>query len=271
MNVIEAFHEQIDYDFYRGCNEIFHNAANCIQCCSNPYYESTQIDYSCPQKRKIYVLRYAPAYISEIFDALKYTSKEFIDYILEADELKVASIGGGPGTDIAAFNKWLGIYDYDISNLKKIRYLRVDIHEQWDDVSPELINLYKIENINYEYKKIVRNVSIEPVKSSSFDNFDVIMLSYVISEIDEAYIYNLAEHVSQIMSDSTLVIINDRPQDQVLMKIEKFFEHIGCLNPTRIQPEYRDHCGVTYPDDIYNQAQPTIFKKSMRYNALVKR
>lgn len=279
MNVVEDFHDEIDYERYKNCNDKYPGAHNCVTCCSNPYYrpvsiDGIPIDYRCSQKRKLYIVRYAPAYISEVYDALVYTSRAFRTEILQKETLNVASIGGGPGTDIAAFNKWL------LSNcshlggggsLKGVRYLGVDIHEEWGDVSVELVNLHKLNSINYEFKQVKINVSDTPIIMEEFKSFDVIILSYVISEIHEGKIKNLAKHVFEVMSEKTLIIINDRAEEGVLKKIDLFLNGIGCVNPKKINPTKREHCGEIYPDDIKNRAGVTLFKKSVRYNAVVEK
>lgn len=71
MELVEKYHSLIDYDAYNKCDDKYQGANNCIRCCSDPYYKETKIDYTCPQKRKLYVVRYAPAYIREIESALK--------------------------------------------------------------------------------------------------------------------------------------------------------------------------------------------------------
>jgi len=276
MKIIENFDTHVDYGLFQNCQKKFHNALNCIECCQKPYYDydaQTNIDYTCPQKRKIYVARYAPTYISEVEEALKRTENEFIRYIFQKKELNVASIGGGPGTDIAAFNKWLStqptwLYDF---NLKDIRYLRVDIHKQWDDVSHLLIQLYQIQNVSYDFKKIICDISNNPVNSKTFANFDVVILSYIISEIDNKKITNLARHVSQILSKKTLIVVNDINHVNVINKINNFLDDLGVMNPMSYKFTSSGWCGEIYPDEIKNKAHPKLSKNSVVYNVLIER
>ncbi|NJA08152.1 hypothetical protein HC024_20805 [Methylococcaceae bacterium WWC4] len=270
MDVVKKLHSQIEYEAYKRCGIKHQTANDCIECCSKPYFEQIAIDYTCPQKRKIYVARYAPAYISEIYSALVRTPKKFICAMLEKTEINVASIGGGPGTDIAAFKKWISTKIEDNDSLEKVRFLRVDINEDWDDISPKLINLYETSHIEFEYKKIVKDIYKQPINANSFNSFDVIILSYVISEMNQDEIYLVAKHISEVISEKTLVVVNDRPQNLVKQKIDTLIEMIGG-EAKIIDPSERDHCGEFYPDEIYNMVGPTIFRKSIRYNVLVER
>ena len=274
MKIIENFDTHIDYGLFQNCQKKFHNALNCIECCQKPYYDSdaqTNIDYTCPQKRKIYVTRYAPTYISEVEEALRRTENEFIRYIFQKKELNVASIGGGPGTDIAAFNKWLSTqptWHYDF-NLKDIRYLRVDVHEQWNDVSHLLIHLHKMQNVSYAFYKRILDISNNPLKSTIFESFDVIILSYFISEIDENNIHKLANHVSHLLSIKTLVVVNDINYANVIKKINSFLDDLGVMNPMSYKFTSSGWCGEIYPDEIKNKSHPKLSKNSVIYNVLI--
>jgi len=272
MNVIEDFHKQINYDLYIDCNEKFYNAENCIECCSKPYYERIQIDYTCPQKRKIYVARYAPTHISEISEALSKTPTKLINDIFRKNVLTVASIGGGPGTDIAAFNNWLyhSSHSFESFNLQTVRYLRLDIHEHWNDISIELINLDKIKEIKYKFCREIIDISAEPINPQFHDRFDVIILSYIFSEIDENKIKYFAKNVFQMLSEKTLIIVNDRAEPKVEYTINQFFSNLG-INAMDKKYRTSGHCGFSYPDDIRDKVQPKLSKNSVIYNILIQK
>ncbi len=68
-----------------------------------------------------------------------------------------------------------------------------------------------------------------------------------------------------------LLFSNDRAQEEVIAKIKILANKIGWVDIFTIEPSYRDHCGETYPDSIYNLAEPKIFKKSIRYSIVVKK
>lgn len=269
MKVVDEFHKEIDFDAHKSCDAKHSTANNCIECCSNPYFEQIEIDYSCPQKRKIYVARYAPAYISEIFHALSATKRDHSEELFNKPEINVASIGGGPGTDVAAFKKWLSNYMEDHHKVEKVNFLRVDINEDWSDVSKDIVNLYNHKDVNFEFKKIVQDVTERPIKSKSFDYFDVILLSYVISEINGKDVDRMAAHISALISDKALVVVNDRPEQGVIDKIDHFIEEMGGKSPRVIEPRSREHCGETYLEKIYDDVKPRIFRNSIRYNILI--
>lgn len=183
----------------------------------------------------------------------------------------MASIGGGPGTDIAGFKKWV-LTDIDEDNdIDEINFLRVDIHEDWDDVSSKLINLYDSPDIEFKYNKIVRDITQKPINTPSFKSFDVIMMSYILSEINSKDIEKVANHISEVISDKTLLVINDRRQEVVIQKIDQLITAIGGKKPKIVEPTARDHCGESYPDEIFGKVGATIFRKSIRYNVLIEK
>tara|TARA_R110002012_G_scaffold83884_1_gene210676 strand:- start:1939 stop:2763 length:825 start_codon:yes stop_codon:yes gene_type:complete len=271
MDVVKKFHRKIDYDAHKSCDVKYPSANDCIECCSKPYFEQVNIDYTCAQKRKLYVARYAPAYISEVYSAFKVTSRNYAKELSKKSEIKVASIGGGPGTDIAGFKKWILTNIGEDNDIDTIKFLRVDIHKDWDDVSPELVNLYNSTDIEFEYKKIVRDITQKPINSQSFKSFDVIMMSYILSEINSKDIEKAANHISEAISGKTLLVINDRPQDEVIQKIDQFIIALGGINPKIVEPTETDHCGESYPDEIFKAVGATIFRKSRRYNVLIEK
>ncbi|UTW11745.1 hypothetical protein [Marinobacterium rhizophilum] len=271
MDVVKKFHKKIDYDAHKSCDVKYPTANDCIECCSKPYFEQVNIDYTCAQKRKIYVARYAPTYISEVHSAFRVTPRDYAEELSKKSRIKVASIGGGPGTDIAGFKKWILRNIDEDNDIDKIKFLRVDIHEDWDDVSPELIKLYDSPGIEYKYKKVVRDITQKPINTQSFKSFDVIMMSYILSEINSNDIEKVAKHISEVISDKTLLVINDRPQDVVIRKIDQFISAVGGKNPKIVEPTERDHCGETYPDEIFGKVGATIFRKSIRYNVLIEK
>lgn len=269
MDIVKIFHKKIDYNAHKTCDVKHPTANDCIECCSKPYFEQVNIDYTCAQKRKIYVARYAPTYISEIYSAFSLTPRDFVEELSKKSKIKVASIGGGPGTDIAGFKKWISTRIDENHDIDKIQFLRVDIHEDWDDISPELIKLYDSPGVNFEYKKIVMDITKKPINVKGFKSFDVIMMSYILSEINTKDIDNFAKHISDIISDKTLLIVNDRPQDEVIKKINQLIKAISGKKPKVINPTDRDHCGESYPDEIFGKVGATIFRKSIRYNVLI--
>jgi hypothetical protein len=272
MEEVEVFHKQIDYEAYKDCKNKHNTANNCIECCSNPYFDGIEIDYTCLQKRKLYVVRYLPAYMSEVYSILSYIDNfDFFEHIRQKKEISVVSIGGGPGTDIVAFNKWLSNLIRDDDAIEKVNYLRLDIHDDWDNIAPQLIHNYQSEKLEFNFRKIKRNIAEYPTNlGNNFKNCDVVILSYLLSEINSQNIDKVASNISRMLSSYSLVVINDRPQKEVIKKIEIVSNKIGG-NIFTIKPSYGDHCGETYPDNIYNIAEPKILKKSIRYSIVVKK
>lgn len=54
--IIKKFYDEVDFDAAKSCSSS--DKPNCVNCHSDSYFESTEIDYSCMNKRKLYVVRY---------------------------------------------------------------------------------------------------------------------------------------------------------------------------------------------------------------------
>lgn len=267
MDVVKKYHSEIDYGAHRNCATKHPGASNCIECCQKPYFDQIEIDYSCPQKRKLYVVRYAPAYSKEIYKALSLTPRDHRNTIFQKPELNIVSIGGGPGTDIAAFNKWISTRVDEDDEIRSINFIRLDIESGWRGIAKDLIHLHELEHIDYNYSYQTLDISDNAPNLSPTYKADIILVSYLISELQDNDVVSFADNIREIISEDTLVIINDRPQPEVISNIELFLEEIGCKKDDIIQSDEKEHCGVFYPDEIFEAAAVTIYCKSIRYNA----
>lgn len=101
--IIQEFYDEVDFDAVKSCNTS--KKSSCVDCHSDSYFESTEIDYSCLNKRKLYVVRYLPVHTHEILSALNLIPADSVNELLSKKKLNVACLGGGPGTDNLAFRK----------------------------------------------------------------------------------------------------------------------------------------------------------------------
>lgn len=148
-----------------------------------------------------------------------------------------------------------------------VNFLIVDIHEEWEDVLCDLKELYKPDKVNYSYSRILQDISSD--ETISTQNFDVILLSYVISEIDLGKIEVVAKRLREISSEKTLFIINDRNQYAVTQKIQSLISQLGVRSNEITTATENSHCGESYPDNIFSSAGPTVYMNSKWYNFLV--
>jgi hypothetical protein len=264
MDVVANFYEKIDLNAFQNCIKRHPNASNCIECCREEYFnDDIEIDYSCANKRLIYVVRYLPVHHSEIYDAITLIPNNIKYQLLDKESIKVLSIGGGPGTDVSAFNRWI---KENQSNLRRLKYIRIDKQTGWDDTSQNIIRLCQPDGVRIECENEHFDVTSVSFNSSQLGEFDVVILSYIISEIPSDKINQLAINIKSKLNRQSVIIINDRNENNVRDKMNKLCILLDIFIPIIKEPKENDYCGFTYPDEIWERLapKPKIYKKSFR-------
>lgn len=258
-NLITKIYEEIDFDEIENCTSI---KDNCVECCRSEYFESESIDYSCENKRKIYVVRYLPVHCKEVRLGLDLLNEGEKTEILNAEHLKVTCIGGGPGTDIMAFNYWL---NYNVlfseGNLKSIDFIRVDKCTLWDSISPKVIHSNKPSNLKVDFKK--RHFDITQPNLSISHKSDLVILSYIVSEINESDIKTFANNILSTSQRNAIIVINDRDQTEVNSKIKLLMSYLN-IESFRAENSQK-HCDFSFPVAIAEDVQPKFRTSSIRY------
>lgn len=217
---INRLHEEVDYEIHDACTNKTHGATDCPSCCGEQYFDGNQPSYDCSQKRKIYVLRYLPAHIQENYQGALLIPAEIRNQFFSKKTVEVLSLGGGPGSDIAGLKKFTELLTWEECQCEQCKFVRLDKEDGWDEVSGEVIRLFGKPEIQFEYYKKKLDVC---ATSNWFERrtFDLILISYLLSELNDAQIDALAENLRKCMSSDALLIINDRPEVIVDNKVSR--------------------------------------------------
>jgi hypothetical protein len=272
MCVISDFIANIDagfdYTVCEPCGNTVGSAISCPECCHNRYYHHETIGYDCEQFRKAYVMRYLPVHIHENFLAFNTIPPEFLEQIGSNDDINVLSLGGGPGSDIAAFKKFFNNWHRHAPNIERLTIYRVDQEETWNTLASKVIDLFNCPDVELDHRRIIENVlRFRPMRQGI--KFHFICLSYLLSELRLEDIPILATNLLNFAADVAAIIINDRNQDEVREKAELLLKKI---NAERIAVYSESkHCGVTYDDAVKERVKPKLITSSIRYAAVVNR
>lgn len=244
------------------CAKATPGVSSCQGCFQQMFYDGNPVRYDCETKRLLYILRYLPAHVAENRRGLKAISRNFgklIDHWFESGRVRVLSLGGGPGSDIYAtlemLNAWASTWDkagYDSDKIK-FEITRVDVEAAWDEIAEDVVNR-GIGKLNVNFTTVHEDVG-EGLDTLSDAEFDIVTMSYLASELSDKACQKLSDTLANIMSNKGVLIINDRPQEEVLARIKGIYRRLGMQLYTGELTEI--HAGFHYPDEIANKMNPS--------------
>lgn len=257
--LIKNCHDRIEGDKHLKCDAYLGD--DCLQCSSNMYFDGNDVNYECDNKRYIYIARYLPVHSSEISNALDHLAMSFYDELKDKEKIVFASFGAGPGIDTYAFHRWLDKHRNDLS-CKNITAFRIECCDEWTELAKEVMFSNSPQGFERKYYRNIVDVTTEDVNIS--ERFDIATLSYIVSELDESGVNKLIENIKNNKSECSYIVINDRNEPLVKEKIIKIMTAVADAG-------YRDyhydseHCGFSYPDNIYSSISPKVFRKSVYF------
>lgn len=254
-DLINELHHMVDYDKYKSCAGITPGATDCPSCCGKQYFGGNQPRYDCEQKRRVYVVRYLPAYIYENYQGFRLLPKNLITQNFSKNKISVLSLGGGPGSDMAGMKKYLAYLDNYDCPCQDFSMVRVDKEDGWDELSKKVNNLYS-GGRNFNHWKIKLDVC-EISQTLSKHKSDFVLISYLLSEITtSSQLDRFAQNLASCLTRDSIIIINDRDQEEVNHRIGALAEKVK-LSQKRCG-YITGHCGFTFESDIWSKAGQNV-------------
>lgn len=263
--LITEIESDFDYSKWDECENTIDDASSCPDCCSKRYFTGGAIDYKCNQFQKAYVMRYLPVHIHENYLAFNKTPSDILARIGENKKVRLLSLGGGPGSDVAAFKKFVKEGNLDDMKTTELEIVRVDREENWNGLAKKVINLFKCKQFETSHLKIHADVTSDFNDDNSKYHF--ISLSYILSEISTENIGKLAKNIIASTDNVSVIVINDRNEDVVREKAELLLKEIGA-SKIKVCSD-KNHCGVFYDDTVKDRIKPKLSTTSIRYNAMI--
>lgn len=259
-DLIRYCYDKVDEKKYLKCDLSL--GGDCFQCSSNMYFDGNDVNYECNNKRYIYIARYLPVHSSEVFNALNQLLTSFYDEIKEREKIVFASFGAGPGVDTYAFHRWLNMHYYDI-DCNNITALRIESCDEWTELAKKVMFSNVPHVFKRKYYRYIMDVTTEDLELKE-DKFDIATLSYIISELDDSGIDKLIENIKGNKNDCSYIIVNDRNELNVREKIIKVMTEVANTGYDEYLHD-EEHCGFTYPEDIYSRASPKVYRRSVYF------
>jgi hypothetical protein len=267
-NLITSLHDSIDFNQWNGCENITRGASSCVECCREQYFSGNQIDYSCDQKRKIYVLRYLPVHVREVYLAAKEIPSDKLKTILSKDIIRILSVGGGPGSDIAALKKVIMDFrerNQAAHNHLTIHIVRLDKETGWDNLSGQMIHTFSSNQCQFKYNKC--HVDIVSSEITLEHCFDIVSISYLISELPDKDMPIFIRNVQKSLMRGSILLINDCKRNDVKLKIRRLLKALEYK--TSVISDAVRWCGFNFPYHILMNVKPKLKTKSVRYMVLI--
>jgi hypothetical protein len=270
-NIVRDYFNQLDPSQFNTCTMASRNALSCVDCLMNQYKPGNQPSYDCEEKQKIYVVRYHPAYVSENKNAILMIDEEIIDRWLSKGSIKVLSLGGGPASDLCAVLRQMVscMRDRDYKRLD-FDLTRADLESAWDDVAGNLVERTKqsltnssqvIFTDNDKYKTIHMDVTGD-FSELNGEKFDLITISYLLSELSPETVASLAEKLDSILLSGGVLLINERPEEKFLACIRQLYEK---MSMDAKEGRFSGWAGFSFDDDIAIAAKPTFNMNSSAF------
>lgn len=185
--------------FLTRCDELFRRLScpkggrDCQGCFNNGFYGG-QDDYSCRKGCFYYAMHYGPAYISEVYHFL--TASKLLEKVGK-NNIKIASMGGGMGTDFWAIRQYLHDNELKIHT----QYQLWDKEQKWQSV----IDLYSA--------KLKVNLVDLSLRSVDFGNTDIVFLNKLFSTLknhgeDKAFLAYFSKSLATLKKGA-FIVFND--------------------------------------------------------------
>lgn len=253
-DIIQYFFSNLDGTKWNSCLNRTPHSISCIDCFKRQYFDGNSISYECEEKRKIYVTRYLPAHMAENIVGFYNINQNILDIWRQNNIVRILSIGGGPGSDLCSFLDFMESDNIDI----EIEMTKLDIQPLWDSISSDILGSFS-DNLNANFR-IIHGNALERLSDFPTGYFDVVCCSYLISEISQADFETLGATLRPLLTSNGVLVINDRPEDQVQENIKLVYQGAEISNKIFHNTSW---AGFTYPYAIASVVQPKLNMSSM--------
>ena len=232
---------------------------SCHRCLTRQYYGNL-ISYSCNNRRIMYVLRYLYVHSSEMFNLFKQYSNEIFSH-LNGNNLKIRSIGAGPGFEIIGFIQYLRLSRFNEHNISDICLQRVESEEGWNEIYDKCFDLFNQSYPIPEHLSITKNRDLRNVMfNTNFEqNCNLLIFSYFWSEhLGNRTNIDVWNRLLSSTDRKSIIILNDRPESRVRTLFDKFYESIIDDVNEFYEIDRSEHCGFSYDNDLKDKFAPKL-------------
>lgn len=230
---------------------------NCHICLKHQYFDGI-IDYSCKNRRMMYILRYSYVHSSEMYYLFDDYHEQIFSHLLSSD-IKIRSIGAGPGLELFGFLRFINYCNS--CEINQIKLHRVEFEEGWDEIFNKCWKLFEQSYFfpnSIEIKKVRSQQNVFRT-NNSFSDCDILIYSYFWSEhLNNNQCLEVFERLAMSLEDKSIIILNDRPQEKVKYLFDDFQEIIDERITEIYTRDLSKHCGLSYDDELKEKFSPKL-------------
>lgn len=253
--LITDYYNDLNPTAFSNCDAQTPSSKSCLDCFQGQYFDENEISYDCVEKRKLYLLRYFPVHKAENYQGAIRISDDVIDDWLEQGRIDILSVGGGPGSDVCGVLEYLQEVATQQEVELSVNVTRLDIEHQWDDVFDDVMERFFPWA---DYQTVHRDINAG-LGSISDERFDLVIASYLTSELSTAECMKLAKEIDSVLADGGVLMINDRPEDVVERDIRSMFQGIELSYEEYFLSSW---AGYSYPNEISKAVHPKFSMNS---------
>ena len=214
----------------------------CVECHMASYWEDRNPVYECANFKRIYLFRY----LATQFAQSDFVIKEHVFHSIEdKTDLSAVSLGGGPAPEALALMNELSSCEGDY----KLSFDNIDCEASWEEV---------YHDISRQFTNYVGNVKLKAgfscydvISYISEKRYDIVFISWILSEMNEQDRFKVLKVACDLVTPQGYIIVMDRWETAVVENISSLVREIPELTVQAHEERWTQHCGVSFPDDIF--------------------
>lgn len=228
---------------------------------SRSYYRlhggaAQDVDYSERSTQFCYTFKYIAAHADYLFKVLRRMRTPNGGRLFDEEEVTIACLGGGPGSDVLAVVRYLA-WAGEKEPAKKVTFDIYDKEPGWFSVVEAIVEEAE-SDIQFEVIFHSFDVSNEGTWSEiEFDKYDLITSSFFVSEIKRIGLSVPARRFWRFllrnMSTDALMAFNDNGDERIYGYFDRLIEAAGGFDTLTAEDDEEVSCG-----DSFDPVQPWI-------------
>jgi hypothetical protein len=225
---------------------------HCVQCCSGSYYnQGRAIQYQCKNSKRVYLIRYLASQVKQVQFAI---DSSVLETIGARQTITLASLGGGPGTEVIAMMDTLR----NTNNQHALDFDSFEIEPSWKPIFDDLTTRFAQRMPNLTLRARFRSHNVSGGIQALTNQYDVVFVSWLLSELADQGRITVLGRLAQLLKSDGLAVIADRPEASLISRVNQIIAGEPDLMVVESDTQ-TEHCGVTFPNDVRTAYQVKLW------------
>lgn len=186
-------------------------------------------DYSKASTRLAYACKYTPAHAHWLYETLRRCAE--IQAFAQRPHLRIAVLGGGPGSEVLGFVKFMVEHGHSIGLTCDIFDRCTVWEDNWQQMQKLLLQRRHLQpeqlSVNYHAQDFFSPLSANT--QEKLQDADLVLSSYLLSELrsHETSIRQLLEGAFAALKPGALLVVNDNLKGEAMARVDAAAERCG--------------------------------------------